>query len=313
MSNEKDVIILNVKNTNEYIVKDKDKINIGGFTIIDMDKNNKKCNINLKFYRKENYNLLKQTLNLVLKALFKDENLNKVNIVASEELNLSAFLDLGFTLEGIFCDNLYCQGIYKNEVSFGISRAEYKSGERISFSKIEFGKYYMRVLTPEDAKELTEYYIRNKEHLASFEPAREKEFYTVESQKSILNDNYTQFLNGTAIDFGIFKEEKIIGKLRISSILYGIVKSGILGYSIDKLEQGKGIMTSAVKLVTEYAFNELGMHRIEASVLVDNEKSKSVLHKCGFKELGLNEKYLFIDGVWRDHITFFKINNTQNE
>ena len=313
MSNEKDVIILNVKNTNEYIVKDKDKINIGGFTIIDMDKNNKKCNIDLKFYRKENYNLLKQTLNLVLKALFKDENLNKVNIIASEELNLSAFLDLGFTLEGIFCDNLYCQGIYKNEVSFGISRAEYKSGERISFSKIQFGKYYMRVLTPEDAKELTEYYIRNKEHLASFEPAREKEFYTVESQKSILNDNYTQFLNGTAIDFGIFKEEKIIGKLRISSILYGIVKSGILGYSIDKLEQGKGIMTSAVKLVTEYAFNELGMHRIEASVLVDNEKSKRVLHKCGFKELGLNEKYLFIDGVWRDHITFFKINNTQNE
>ena len=313
MSNEKDVIILNVKNTNEYIVKDKDKINIGGFTIIDMDKNNKKCNINLKFYRKENYNLLKQTLNLVLKALFKDENLNKVNIIASEELNLSAFLDLGFTLEGIFCDNLYCQGIYKNEVSFGISRAEYKSGERISFSKIQFGKYYMRVLTPEDAKELTEYYIRNKEHLASFEPAREKEFYTIESQKSILNDNYTQFLNGTAIDFGIFKEEKIIGKLRISSILYGIVKSGILGYSIDKLEQGKGIMTSAVKLVTEYAFNELGMHRIEASVLVDNEKSKCVLHKCGFKELGLNEKYLFIDGVWRDHITFFKINNAQNE
>lgn len=313
MSNEKDVIILNVKNTNEYIVKDKDKINIGGFTIVDMDKNNRKCNINLKFYRKENYNLLKQTLNLVLKALFKDENLNKVNIIASEELNLSAFLDLGFTLEGIFCDNLYCQGIYKNEVSFGISRAEYKSGERISFSKIQFGKYYIRVLTPEDAKELTEYYIRNKEHLASFEPAREKEFYTVESQKSILNDNYTQFLNGTAIDFGIFKEEKIIGKLRISSILYGIVKSGILGYSIDKLEQGKGIMTSAVKLVTEYAFNELGMHRIEASVLVDNEKSKRVLHKCGFKELGLNEKYLFIDGVWRDHITFFKINNTQNE
>ena len=94
MSNEKDVIILNVKNTNEYIVKDKDKINIGGFTIVDMDKNNRKCNINLKFYRKENYNLLKQTLNLVLKALFKDENLNKVNIIASEELNLSAFLDL---------------------------------------------------------------------------------------------------------------------------------------------------------------------------------------------------------------------------
>ena len=111
MSREKDVVILNVKNTDEYVVKDKDKINIGGFTIVDMDKNNRKCNINLKFYRKENYNLLKQTLKLLLKAVFKDENLNKVNIVTSEELNLSAFLDLGFTLEGIFCDNLYCQEI----------------------------------------------------------------------------------------------------------------------------------------------------------------------------------------------------------
>ena len=311
MSREKDVVILNVKNTDEYVVKDKDKINIGGFTIVDMDKNNRKCNINLKFYRKENYNLLKQTLKLLLKAVFKDENLNKVNIVTSEELNLSAFLDLGFTLEGIFCDNLYCQGVYKNEVSFGISRAEYKQGERVSFSKIEFGKYYMRILTPEDAEELTQYYIRNKEHLASFEPAREKEFYTVESQKSILNDNYTQFLNGTAIDFGVFEEEKLIGKLRISSILYGVVKSGILGYSIDKEKEGQGIITSAVNLIIEYAFNELGLHRIEASVLVDNEKYKRVLNKCGFKELGLNEKYLFIDGIWRDHVTFFKINNKQ--
>ena len=55
----------------------------------------------------------------------------------------------------------------------------------------------------------------------------------------------------------------------------------------------------------------MGLHRIEASVLVDNEKSKRVLNKCGFKELGLNEKYLFIDGIWRDHVTFFKINNKQ--
>ena len=38
------------------------KINIGGFTIVDMDKNNRKCNINLKFYRKENYNLLKPVI-----------------------------------------------------------------------------------------------------------------------------------------------------------------------------------------------------------------------------------------------------------
>ena len=58
MSREKDVVILNVKNTDEYVVKDKDKINIGGFTIVDMDKNNRKCNINLKFYRNFSFIIL---------------------------------------------------------------------------------------------------------------------------------------------------------------------------------------------------------------------------------------------------------------
>lgn len=308
MSKEKDVIILNIKETNDYIIKDKDEINIGTFTILQMDKENKKCNIHLKFYRKNNYLLLKKTLNLLLKAIFKDDNLNKVNIVSSEDLELSAFLDLGFTLEGIFCDNLYINGEYINEVSFGISRIGYKNGERISLSRIDiYDKYYLRILTPEDAEELTEYYIRNKEHLALFEPTRENDFYTKKAQRSILNDNYNQFLNGTAIDFGIFENKKIIGKLRISNILYGIVRSGILGYSIDKKEQGKGIMRLSVNLVVDYAFNELGIHRIEASALVDNEKSKNVLKACGFRELGINEKYLFINGSWRDHITFFKI------
>lgn len=308
MSKEKDVIILNVKDTNDYIIKDKDKINVGSFTIVQMDKENKKCNIHFKFYRKNNYYLLKKALNLLLKAVFKDDSLNKVNIVTSEELELSAFLDLGFTLEGIFCDNLYSNGEYINEVSFGISRCEYRNGERISLSRIDISdQYYLRILTPEDAEELTEYYIRNKEHLSSFEPTRENDFYTTKVQKSILNDNYNQFLNGTAIDFGIFNDKKLIGKLRISNILYGIVKSGVLGYSIDKEEQGKGIMKLSVNAVVEYAFDELGIHRVEASALIDNEKSKSVLKACGFKELGVNEKYLFINGSWKDHITFFKI------
>ncbi len=66
-------------------------------------------------------------------------------------------------------------------------------------------------------------------------------------------------------------------------------------------------MKEALSLVLEYAFDELKLHRIEASTLVDNLRSQRVLKRCGFKKLGLNEKYLFINGKWRDHITFYKI------
>ena len=66
-------------------------------------------------------------------------------------------------------------------------------------------------------------------------------------------------------------------------------------------------MKEAVKLVLEYAKNYLDLHRLEASILTDNLRSKGVLLSCGFEEVGLNKNYLYINGAWRDHITFYKI------
>jgi ribosomal-protein-alanine N-acetyltransferase len=60
----------------------------------------------------------------------------------------------------------------------------------------------------------------------------------------------------------------------------------------------------------EYAFDELELHRIEATTLIDNEKSQRVLRNCGFKELGISEKYLYINGEWRDHMIFYKNKST---
>ena len=108
---------------------------------------------------------------------------------------------------------------------------------------------------------------------------------------------------------GIFKENKLIGKVKISNIVSGIFKNGIIGYSIDKDQQGNGYMKEAVKMALEYAFKELRLHRIEASALVENTRSRNVLIACGFKELGLNEEYLFIDGKWRDHVTYYITSN----
>ena len=66
-------------------------------------------------------------------------------------------------------------------------------------------------------------------------------------------------------------------------------------------------MKEALNLVIDYAFKEVDLHRIEASTLVDRKRSQGVLKGCNFKELGVNKKYLLIDGQWRDHITFYKI------
>jgi ribosomal-protein-alanine N-acetyltransferase len=160
-------------------------------------------------------------------------------------------------------------------------------------------------VTSGDAKEILEYYKKNKIHLAPFEPVRDESFYTIETQKKLLNKSYKEFLNGTAIDLGIFKDEKIIGKIKLSGIVHGSYRNGTIGYSIDEDEQGKGYMTESVKLLVRYAFSECELHRVEASALVNNIKSRTVLEKCGFKLVGINEKYLLINGRWEDHATYY--------
>ena len=308
MDNQKEVNIELIKGTlDDYIVKDKDKIVIGRFTITELDKENKKCNLKLKFYREDNYDLLKITLEAILKAVFKDKNTFKANVVVSENINLKPFLDSGFTLEAIFTDNIFTKGSFYDELSFGINRNEYLNAGRNNIVEIQGKNISIRNFTPDDAEELLEYYLRNKEHLREFEPVRDASFFTCETQKEILLESYRQLMTGSGSDLGIYIDNKLIGKAKISNIVYGVFKNGILGYSIDKEYEGRGYMKEAINLVLEYAKEYLDLHRIEASALTTNERSKGVLLACGFEEVGVNKKYLYINGKWSDHITFYKI------
>ncbi|NME83928.1 GNAT family protein [Clostridium sp. SM-530-WT-3G] len=295
----------NKSNFNEYIVKDINDIIIGRFIIVELNIESRKCDVKLNFYRGNKHDLLRDTLKLLLRTIFKDGKIHKVNIIVYEDINFEAFLEQGFVLEGVFSQNEYSKGHYIDEISFGITRDDYNSCERFSLVELYGENITLRNFTPGDAEKLLDYYIRNKKHLAPFEPIRDSSFFTLENQISLLNESYKQLLNGTSIDMGIFKDDRLIGKLKLSNIVYGSLKSGILGYSIDEKEQGHGYMRESVNLFLEYAFEECNLHRIEASAMVDNEKSRNVLSKCGFKLVGINEKYLIINGAWRDHATYY--------
>jgi ribosomal-protein-alanine N-acetyltransferase len=59
-----------------------------------------------------------------------------------------------------------------------------------------------------------------------------------------------------------------------------------------------------VRAILPFVFQTLGLHRVEAACIPENEPSRSLLLKLGFKEEGLARRYLQINGVWRDHILF---------
>ena len=63
-------------------------------------------------------------------------------------------------------------------------------------------------------------------------------------------------------------------------------------------------MADAVETLIRFAFQGLGLHRLEAACMPENDASASLLMKCGFREEGYAPAYLKINGGWRDHRLF---------
>jgi ribosomal-protein-alanine N-acetyltransferase len=61
-------------------------------------------------------------------------------------------------------------------------------------------------------------------------------------------------------------------------------------------------MSEAVRAVIRFAFEDLDLHRLEASYNPANERSANLLKACGFEVEGTVRGSLLINGVWCDHV-----------
>jgi ribosomal-protein-alanine N-acetyltransferase len=93
-------------------------------------------------------------------------------------------------------------------------------------------------------------------------------------------------------------------QLTVSGITYGSLYSASIGYWIAQHAAGLGITPTAVALATDHCFTALGLHRVEINIRPENRPSLRVVEKLGFRDEGLRERYLHIQGVWCDHRTF---------
>ncbi|MFC8128297.1 GNAT family N-acetyltransferase [Streptomyces sp. NPDC057302] len=93
----------------------------------------------------------------------------------------------------------------------------------------------------------------------------------------------------------------IVGGININNILGGSLQSGSLGYTSYASTTGRGYLTEGLGLVIEFAFDELGLHRLEANIQPDNTPSLRLVKRLGFEREGLSPAFQFINGEWRDH------------
>lgn len=68
----------------------------------------------------------------------------------------------------------------------------------------------------------------------------------------------------------------------------------------SKERRAKGIGTDAVMAIMRYAFDELGLHRLDGSWFDTNIASKRLYKKCGWVEEGIKREYVFKKGAFRN-------------
>jgi [ribosomal protein S5]-alanine N-acetyltransferase len=169
---------------------------------------------------------------------------------------------------------------------------------------------YIKPLTEADAGTLLDLQVKNKSFFEQFSSERPKDYYTLETQKKLINSWEQHSKDDQAYHFGIFLAENntLIGNIDLFQVLRSSLQSAFIGYSLDKDHNGKGYTTIAAKLVVHYAFTELQLHRIEAGVMPHNIGSIRVLEKAGFHKEGIAIKNVKINGNWEDHQVLAIIN-----
>jgi ribosomal-protein-alanine N-acetyltransferase len=133
---------------------------------------------------------------------------------------------------------------------------------------------------------ICDYYLRNREFLQPWEPLRDEDFFTESHQKQLIRNELVEERFGSAYRFWLFKKvdsnlTRTIGCVVINNIIGGVFQSCFLGYKLDQDELNQGYMTEAVRAVIRFAFDQLGLHRIEANIIPGNTASMRVVEKLG--------------------------------
>jgi [ribosomal protein S5]-alanine N-acetyltransferase len=164
----------------------------------------------------------------------------------------------------------------------------------------------LRAGDPSLAAAVAGYYQRNRQAHARWNPPQADAVFTPDGQRERLTASAAAAAAGTLIGWWLFTPDDpalTLGQVQLSQIAPAPFCSALLGYSIDHAHEGRGLMHEAVEAALADAFGpRVALHRVQANVRPENERSLRLLDRLGFEREGLAREYLFIDGAWRDHV-----------
>lgn len=170
----------------------------------------------------------------------------------------------------------------------------------------ETNRLILKVLGPDSAKEVLQFYEEDKELFERYEIDRCPQFYTESHQRNILQVEYGLTLKMSLIRYYVFLKEKpddIIGTISLYDVSTPFARADI-GYKFASRYHHQGYASEAVEKLIDIAFTELKLHRICARVQEENFPSIRLIEGLGFEKEGVCRHYMRMRGQWMDHLQY---------
>jgi ribosomal-protein-alanine N-acetyltransferase len=174
-------------------------------------------------------------------------------------------------------------------------------------AKPSAGPIVLRPPRLRDAKTWSEIRLRNERWLVPWEPTSTHSWddrNAVSAWPPLHSALRKAARHGTMLPFMVLYGGRLVGQVNVSNIVHGALRSCTVGYWIDSAVAGRNITPTALALAIDHCFREVGLHRVEVDIRPENLPSLRVVEKLGLRREGFYERYLDIDGGWRDHVAF---------
>ena len=169
------------------------------------------------------------------------------------------------------------------------------------------GDVELRPFRMRDAAAWSEVRLANEAWLAPWEPTGVlpwSERFGIGQFAPMVRALRKKAKEGETLPFAVTFRGHFVGQATAGGITRGSMNSCFLGYWVDGRYAGLGITPTAVALLADHCFGAARLHRVEANVRPENAASRRVVEKLGFRQEGLRERYLHIDGAYRDHLCY---------
>jgi ribosomal-protein-alanine N-acetyltransferase len=158
-----------------------------------------------------------------------------------------------------------------------------------------------------DARVWSEIRIRNEEWLRPWEPSSPHDWNernSISAWPPLHSALRSSARKGLMLPFMVCYGGRLVGQLNVSNVVHGALRSCTVGYWVDGAMAGHNIIPTALAVAIDHCFGAAGLHRVEVDIRPENRASLRVVEKLGLRREGFYERFLDIDGGWRDHVAF---------